>query len=83
MSFSSSDVDQWIADGNATSDVAGRKEIYAKIQQELVQQVPYIPFFTERKFSLVHQGWEGFATQESGYDKSMGWFGYYAVHKTN
>lgn len=81
MSFSSSDVDGWVAEGVATTDEAARKVLYAKIQQELVKQIPYVPLFTERKFSLVHQGWEGFATQESGYDKAMGWFGYYAVHK--
>ncbi len=82
IGLSDPELDAWLKDASLTTDTATRKDLYSKVQHRLVETMPYIPLFTERKFSLAHEGWTGFATMEDGYDKSMGWFGYYAVKKT-
>lgn len=83
MGYQNDRVEELLAEGNSTTDVDSRKDIYGQVQEQLVEDVPYLPLFTEHKFSLVHAGWTGFAVMEDGYNKSMGWFGFYAVHKTN
>jgi peptide/nickel transport system substrate-binding protein len=44
-----------------------------------VRDIPYINLFNEQKTSLVRAGWSGFPAEESGYDKSVTWFGYFGV----
>ena len=83
MGYQNDSVDDLLAQGRATTDMTVRKDVYGQVQEQLVKDMPYLPLFTENKFSLVHQGWTGFAVMEDGYNKSMGWFGFYAVHKTN
>jgi peptide/nickel transport system substrate-binding protein len=83
MGYQNDTVDELLGEGRATTDVATRKDIYGQVQEQLVKDIPYVPLFTEHKFSLVHAGWTGFAVMEDGYNKSIGWFGFYAVHKTN
>lgn len=80
MNYHNADVDTWIDQALLTTDRAERKRLYGQVQSQLVADVPYIPLFTENKFSLVHEGWQGFPTQSDAYNKAMGWFGYYAVH---
>jgi peptide/nickel transport system substrate-binding protein len=38
-----------------------------------------VNLFNEQKTTLIRPGWTGFTTDEDGYDKSVSWFGFYAV----
>lgn len=80
--YSNAQVDQWLTQGAATTDAATRKQLYDEVQQQLATDIPYIPLFTEHKYSLVHKGWDGFPEEQSAYNRSMGWFSYYDVHQT-
>lgn len=79
MGYSNAAFDELGAKAAAISDKAERKKYYAEMQAMLVRDVPYINLFNEQKTSLVRKGWSGFPLQESGYDKSVTWFGYYGV----
>jgi peptide/nickel transport system substrate-binding protein len=41
--------------------------------------MPYINVFEEQKMSLVRPGWTGFAVMPDGFNRSISWFGVYAV----
>jgi len=61
------------------SDEAVRKDMYDRIQEIVVRDMPYINVFEEQKTSLVRPGWTGFAVMPDGFNKSISWFGVYAV----
>jgi peptide/nickel transport system substrate-binding protein len=77
--YSNPELDEIVDAARRTSDIEERKELYGQVQEMIVRDIPYINMFSEVKFSLQKPGWEGFPVQESGYDKSMGWFSVYAV----
>jgi peptide/nickel transport system substrate-binding protein len=77
--YSNAEVDE-IADRAVTlTDVAQRRVIYQRIQELVVRDIPYVNLFNEQKTSLARPGWTGFPTMESGFDKSITWYGIYAV----
>jgi peptide/nickel transport system substrate-binding protein len=79
MRYSNPEFDELVARGRTTLAYEERREIYDRIQEILVEDMPYVNLFNESKMSLIRAGWSGFNVQESGYDRSMTWFGYYAV----
>ncbi|WP_162186195.1 ABC transporter substrate-binding protein [Amycolatopsis jejuensis] len=81
--YSNQKVDALLAQAGSTTDVATRKQLYNEVQTQLVADVPYVNLFTENKFSLARKGWDGFAVQSSAFGKAMGWFSFYAVHRTS
>ncbi|MEA2661946.1 MAG: peptide/nickel transport system substrate-binding protein [Chloroflexota bacterium] len=81
MAYSNTQVDQWLEQAVATADKNTRKDLYYKVQAQLAQDVPYLPLLVTKTYSLVRKGWSGFSYSEDGFNKSMSWFGYYAVHK--
>ena len=79
MGYSNPEFDTLGAEAVQLTDPAERQKRYAKMQAMLVRDIPYINLFNEQKTSLTKAGWTGWSAQESGYDKSVTWFGYYAV----
>ena len=61
------------------TDEEKRKEMYGRIQEIIVRDMPYINVFEEQKMSLVRPGWTGFAVMPDGFNTSISWFGTYAV----
>lgn len=61
------------------TDAGERLELYKQMQAMLTRDMPYINLLGEQKISLVAAGWSGFPVQESGYNKSVTWYGYFAV----
>lgn len=43
--YKNADVDQWLTEGDAENDQAKRKEIYAKVQRQLMQDAVYAPLY--------------------------------------
>ncbi len=79
MGYSNPEFDALGAEAVQLTDPAERQKRYSKMQAMLVRDMPYINLFNEQKTSLTKAGWTGWSAQESGYDKSVTWFGYYAV----
>jgi peptide/nickel transport system substrate-binding protein len=79
MGYSNPELDRTLDEARRYGDPAKRRPLYAKVQEMLVRDMPYINMFTESKISLVRKGWTGFNVQESGYNKSMTWFGHFNV----
>ena len=77
--YSSPELDQVLDQARRAIDKDKRRSLYFRAQEILVRDMPYINLFVEGKISLVRKGWTGFSVQESGYNKSMTWFGYYGV----
>jgi len=44
--YNNTDVDTWIKDAGSTTDPAVRADLYQKVQNQLAEDVPYIPLFT-------------------------------------
>jgi peptide/nickel transport system substrate-binding protein len=79
MSYTNKEFDEIGAKAVTLVDIAARQPLYRQMQAMLVRDLPYINLFNEVKTSLVRPGWSGFNVEESGYDKSITWFGFYAV----
>jgi peptide/nickel transport system substrate-binding protein len=79
MGFSNAEFDALTVQGVRTADQAARMQIYDRMQAILVENIPYVALFTETKVSLERAGWTGFSVDPDGYDKSLSWFGQYAV----
>lgn len=77
--YSNAEVDGLLDRGKAETDVAERVAIYRKVQEHLASDIAEIALFQQTRFSLVNPAWSGFPVQESGFNKSMTWFGMYAV----
>lgn len=77
--YSDAELDRVLDEARRYVDPDRRRPLYHRAQEILVRDKPYINLFTERKISLVRKGWTGFSVQPDGYNKSMTWFGYYAV----
>ncbi len=79
MGYSNPEFDELGARAVTLTNVDERKKLYAEMQAMLVRDMPYINLVNEQKMSLSRAGWAGFPLMESGYNKSVTWFGYYAV----
>lgn len=79
MSYSNPELDQIAQRAATLRDTAQRRAIYHRIQEIVVRDLPYINLFNEQKTTLIRTGWSGFTTEEDAYDRSLTWFGYYAV----
>lgn len=79
MSYSDAELDEIAAEANTLTDADARSEMYDRIQEIIVRDMPYINVFEEQKMSLVRPGWSGFAVMPDGFNKSISWFGVYAV----
>lgn len=79
QSYSDKELDEIATKASVSRDKAERKRIYDRIQEIVVRDLPYINLFDEQKTTLVRAGWDGFMIEESGFDKSLTWFGFYAV----
>lgn len=77
--YSNPELDKVLDEARRSVDPEKRRPLYYRAQELLVRDMPYINLFIERKTSLVRKGWTGFSVQTDGYNKSMTWFGYYAV----
>ena len=73
------EVDKLFVEARRTSDKSKRVEYYRKAQELIAKEMPIVPLEQENKFSLVAKGWTGFPVQKSGFNKSISWFGYYAL----
>lgn len=79
MSYSDAELDELAAEANMLTDPEARGEMYDRIQEIIVRDMPYINVFEEQKMSLVRPGWTGFAVMPDGFNRSISWFGVYAV----
>ncbi len=79
MGYANAEFDQLAEKARVTLDPAERKKMYDRMQEIIVADVPYINLMNVRQPSLVRKGWQGFSPQPSGFNKSVTWFGYYAV----
>jgi peptide/nickel transport system substrate-binding protein len=79
MGYSNPELDQIAQRAATLRDAAQRRAIYHRIQEIVVRDLPYINLFNEQKTTIIRAGWSGFTTEESAYDRSLTWFGYYAV----
>ncbi|WP_210490877.1 ABC transporter substrate-binding protein [Microvirga antarctica] len=79
MGYSNPQFDELGARAVTLTNEADRAKLYKEMQVMLIRDLPYINLFNEQKTSLARAKWTGFPLQESGYDKSVTWFGYFAV----
>lgn len=79
MSYSDPELDDLAARANTIADEDTRREMYGRIQEIVVRDMPYINVFEEQKMSLVRPGWTGFAVMPDGFNTSISWFGVYGV----
>jgi peptide/nickel transport system substrate-binding protein len=79
MSYSNPELDAIAQKAAVLNDPAERRKIYHRIQEIVVRDLPYINLFNEQKTSLVRAGWSGFVVEPEAFDRSITWFGFYAV----
>jgi peptide/nickel transport system substrate-binding protein len=79
MGYANAEFDKIGEEARLTQDTAARKKMYDRMQAIIVADVPYINLMNVRQPSLVRKGWTGFSPQPSGFNKSVTWFGFYAV----
>lgn len=79
MGYSNPEFDALGAEAVTIVDQEARAELYDQMQEMLVRDMPYINLFNEQKTSLVRDGWTGLPVQESGYNQSVSWFGFYSA----
>ncbi len=61
------------------TDIDERTQLYGQIQRMILEDMPIITLFNENKITIVRRGWEGFATQASGFNTALGWSSFFAV----
>jgi peptide/nickel transport system substrate-binding protein len=79
MSYQDKELDEIALKASMISDKAERQTIYKRIQEIVVRDIPYINLMNEQKTTIIRAGWSGFNVEESGFDTSYTWFGYYSV----
>jgi peptide/nickel transport system substrate-binding protein len=79
MSYQDKELDEIALKASMISDKAERQKIYKRIQEIVVRDIPYINLMNEQKTTIIRAGWSGFNVEESGFDTSYTWFGYYSV----
>jgi peptide/nickel transport system substrate-binding protein len=79
MSFTDPEMDRITARASVSRDTAERRQIYRRVQEIIVRDLPYINLFNEQKTTLIRQGWSGFNVEPEAFDRSLTWFGFYAV----
>jgi peptide/nickel transport system substrate-binding protein len=79
MGYSNAELDDLATRASAMPNSPARTALYHRIQEIVVRDIPYINLFNEQKTTLIRNGWSGFNVEESGFDKSITWFGQYAV----
>jgi peptide/nickel transport system substrate-binding protein len=79
MSFTDPEMDRITARASVSRDAAERRQIYRRVQEILVRDLPYINLFNEQKTTLIRAGWSGFNIEPEAFDRSLTWFGFYAV----
>lgn len=79
MSYQDKELDEIALKASMISDKAERQKIYKRIQEIIVRDIPYINLMNEQKTTIIRAGWSGFNVEESGFDTSYTWFGYYSV----
>ncbi|MFA5810904.1 MAG: ABC transporter substrate-binding protein [bacterium] len=57
--YSNEEVDRLVEQGRTTLDEEKRKEIYARVQRILFDDLPYIPLWYEKNVTLYRRGVEG------------------------
>ncbi len=77
--YSNPEIDEIAERAVTLTDIAARKAIYQRIQELVVRDIPYVNLFNEQKTTLERPGWTGFPTDEDGFNKSITWYGMYAV----
>lgn len=78
--YSNKNVDSWLGQARRTPDVAVRKELYDKVQAQLVEDLPYVVLFANTHYSLQRKGWSGFPST-GAQSHPTGWFSYFNVEK--
>jgi peptide/nickel transport system substrate-binding protein len=79
MGYSDAELDTISQRAATMRDGAERRAIYHRIQEIVVRDLPYINLFNEVKTTMIKSNWRGFTTEPEAFDKSITWFGYYAV----
>lgn len=79
MSYSNAELDELAARASGMRNGPERQALYHQIQALVVRDLPYINLFDEQKTTLIRAGWSGFNVEPEGFDKSITWFGFYAV----
>ena len=79
MGFSNAEFDNLGAQAVTIADKAERKKLYDRMQAILVEEVPYVTLVAQAEHVLERPGWTGYAKDPDGYNKSLTWFGFYAV----
>lgn len=77
--YSNAEFDRIVEEARRARDLGQQRQLYARAQEILVRDMPYINLFEETKFSLVRKGWRGFPTQADSFGKAITWFGFRAV----
>ena len=79
MSYSNAEFDQLATKAATLRNKDERRQIYHRLQEMIVRDVPYINLFDEQKTTVIRTGWSGFNTEPETFDKAITWFGYYTV----
>jgi glutathione transport system substrate-binding protein len=61
MGFSDSQIDEWLEEGRATVDQDGRREIYAQIEERILELAPWTFLVYRQDGEAVRQGVHGYA----------------------
>ncbi len=77
--YANLEFDRLANEARSLNDEAERRKRYQQMQALLVNDLPYINLFNVSQPSLIRDGWSGFNVQPSGFNKSITWFGHYAV----
>ncbi|UFN47229.1 ABC transporter substrate-binding protein [Roseomonas sp. OT10] len=79
MSYSNPELDTLAARASGMPNGPERRGLYHRIQAMVTRDLPYIALFDEQKTTLIRNGWSGFNVEPEGFDRSLTWFGFYAV----
>jgi peptide/nickel transport system substrate-binding protein len=79
MGYQNARIDELLDRGQGEANTLARQALYQEAQAILVRDMPAVSLFNQVRFSFVRPGWTGFAVQESGFDRAISWFGYWAV----
>jgi len=70
--YSNKDVDKWLAEGKSSVDPQKRIEIYAKIQDQLMEDLPVDPLFYKTMNAGINKCVKGFKLNPAGHHKIYG-----------
>ena len=64
--YSNAELDRLLEQGRTTTDIAGRKAVYARVQRILAEDLPYIPLWWSKNVTVQNPDVKGFVPYPDG-----------------